>query len=190
MSTVARVVDLSVIIPAFNEEQRLGPTLDAVTGYLRDNEGRWGEWEVVVADDGSTDGTRELVTAREDPRVQLVTSPRNRGKGNVLRVGVAARGGRRVLVTDADLASPIEDLEQLDKALSEGNTAAIGSRAGLPRRGAAAARDDRHDAVRGRLRRRTQGCGPAVLAAAAQRPGDRRRGLSAACSGSVSRCCR
>ncbi|MCX5060310.1 MULTISPECIES: glycosyltransferase [unclassified Streptomyces] len=129
MSTLARVVDLSVVIPAFNEEQRLGPTLDAVTGYLRDNEGRWGEWEVVVADDGSTDGTRELVTAREDPRVQLVTSPRNRGKGNALRIGVAACGGRRVLVTDADLASPIEDLEQLDKALSEGNTAAIGSRA-------------------------------------------------------------
>ncbi|MCX5247792.1 glycosyltransferase [Streptomyces sp. NBC_00201] len=53
MSTLARVVDLSVVIPAFNEEQRLGPTLDAVTGYLRDNEGRWGEWEVVLADDPS-----------------------------------------------------------------------------------------------------------------------------------------
>ncbi|MCD9875174.1 dolichyl-phosphate beta-glucosyltransferase [Streptomyces guryensis] len=127
-STPSWAVDLSVVIPAFNEEQRLGPTLDAVTRYLRDNEGRWGEWEVVVADDGSTDSTREVVTGLGDPRVQLVTSPRNRGKGNALRLGVAASRGRRVLVTDADLAVPIEELEQLDKAIGEGNAAAVGSR--------------------------------------------------------------
>ncbi|MGW3120760.1 dolichyl-phosphate beta-glucosyltransferase [Streptomyces sp. NPDC001107] len=127
-STPAWAVDLTVVIPAFNEEQRLGPTLDAVTRYLRENEGRWGEWEVVVADDGSTDGTREVVTGLKDPRVQLVTGPHHRGKGHALRLGVAASRGRRVLVTDADLAAPIEELEQLDKALGEGNAAAIGSR--------------------------------------------------------------
>ncbi|MFJ3308543.1 glycosyltransferase [Streptomyces sp. NPDC086549] len=121
------VIDLSVVVPAYNEEQRLGPTLDAVTAYLSETEGRWGEWEVIVADDGSTDGTRE-VPQLQHPRVQLVTSPRNRGKGNALRLGVAASRGRRVLVTDADLAAPIEELERLDKALSEGHTAAIGSR--------------------------------------------------------------
>ncbi|GAA3800245.1 hypothetical protein GCM10022403_038180 [Streptomyces coacervatus] len=126
--TPAWAVDLSVVIPAFDEEERLGPTLDAVTGYLRENEGRWGEWEVVVADDGSTDTTRDVVTGRRDPRIQLVTSPRNRGKGNALRLGVAASRGRRVLVTDADLAAPIEELEHLDKAIGEGNAAAIGSR--------------------------------------------------------------
>ncbi|MGY6024187.1 glycosyltransferase [Streptomyces spinosirectus] len=129
MTAPAPAVDLSVVIPAFDEEQRLGPTLDAVTGYLGESEGRWGEWEIVVADDGSTDGTRALVTDRRDPRIQLVTSPRNRGKGSALRLGVAASRGRRVLVTDADLASPIEELERLDKALSEGNAAAVGSRA-------------------------------------------------------------
>lgn len=123
------VVDLSVVVPAYNEEQRLGPTLDAITTYLRDNEGRFGDWEIVVADDGSDDGTREVVTSRADPRVQLVTSTRNRGKGNALRLGVAASRGRRVLVTDADLAAPIEELEKLDKELGEGHTAAIGSRA-------------------------------------------------------------
>ncbi|MFJ8198839.1 dolichyl-phosphate beta-glucosyltransferase [Streptomyces sp. NPDC096152] len=126
--TVTRVVDLSVVIPAYNEEQRLGPTLDAVVAYLTDNESRFGAWEVVVADDGSTDGTRDLVTTRQDSRVQLVTAVRNRGKGHALRLGVAATSGRRVLVTDADLAAPIEELEQLDKALGEGNAAAIGSR--------------------------------------------------------------
>ncbi|MHC3471584.1 glycosyltransferase [Streptomyces sp. 7R007] len=127
MSAVVEAVDLSVVIPAYNEERRLGPTLDAVTRYLRDNESR--EWEIVVADDGSADGTRDLVTSREDPRIRLVASPRNRGKGHALRLGVAASRGRRVLVTDADLAAPIEELEKLDKALGEGNAAAIGSRA-------------------------------------------------------------
>lgn len=122
-------VDLSVVVPAYNEEQRLGPTLDAITTYLGDNEGRFGDWEIIVADDGSDDGTREVVTSRADPRVQVVTSPRNRGKGHALRLGVAASRGHRVLVTDADLAAPIEELEKLDKELSEGHAAAIGSRA-------------------------------------------------------------
>jgi glycosyltransferase involved in cell wall biosynthesis len=127
--TPTQAPGLSVVIPAYNEEQRLARTLDAVTGYLLGSDGRWGEWEIVVADDGSTDGTRELVTARQDPRVRLVSSPRNRGKGHALRLGVGASRGRRVLVTDADLATPVEELERLDEALGEGHSAAVGSRA-------------------------------------------------------------
>ncbi|MFJ9964008.1 dolichyl-phosphate beta-glucosyltransferase [Streptomyces avermitilis] len=127
----ATSIDLSVVVPAYNEEQRLGPTLDAIVDHLRENENRWGEWELIVVDDGSTDGTRDVVAAAKarDTRVQLVTSPRNRGKGNALRLGVLASYGRRVLVTDADLAAPIDELEQLDKALTDGHAAAIGSRA-------------------------------------------------------------
>ncbi|MYX42986.1 glycosyltransferase, partial [Streptomyces sp. SID89] len=87
-------VGLSVVIPAYNEEDRLGPSLDAVTAYLRAHEDRFGPWEVVVADDGSTDGTAALVTARRDPRVRLVAGERNRGKGHALRQGVAASRGR------------------------------------------------------------------------------------------------
>ncbi|MEU8713692.1 dolichyl-phosphate beta-glucosyltransferase [Streptomyces sp. NPDC048663] len=128
MTAPQETVDLSVVIPAYNEEARLGPTLDAVTRYLADHESRFGTWEVIVSDDGSTDGTRE-VAALGRPRVRLVTADRNRGKGNALRLGVAASTGRRVLVTDADLAAPIEELDQLDKALGEGCVAAIGSRA-------------------------------------------------------------
>ncbi|MFJ3231586.1 dolichyl-phosphate beta-glucosyltransferase [Streptomyces sp. NPDC086787] len=121
-------VDLSVVVPAFNEEERLGATIDAITGYLDANEGsREGDWEIIVSDDGSTDGTRD-VPALTHPRVRLVTGDRNRGKGSALRLGVAASRGRRVLVTDADLAAPIEELERLDKAFSEGHAAAIGSR--------------------------------------------------------------
>ncbi|KOG12145.1 dolichyl-phosphate beta-glucosyltransferase, partial [Streptomyces viridochromogenes] len=119
---------LSVVIPAYNEAHRLPRTLDALTDHLAAGTGRWGEWEIVVADDGSTDATGDLVTARQDPRIRLVTAPRNRGKGHALRLGVAASRGHRVLVTDADLATPVEELERLDKALCEGNAAAIGSR--------------------------------------------------------------
>ena len=125
-STPRRVPGLSVVIPAYNEERRLGPTLDAVTRHL---EAGGGTWEIVVADDGSTDATRELVTLRRDPRIQLVTGPGNRGKGHALRRGIAASRGRRILVMDADLAAPVEELAHLDRALADGNAAAVGSRA-------------------------------------------------------------
>ncbi|MEU2281417.1 dolichyl-phosphate beta-glucosyltransferase [Streptomyces sp. NPDC013178] len=125
----AAVVGLSVVIPAYNEERRLGSTLDTVIRYLHETEGRWGAWEIVIADDGSTDATREIVTLRRDPRLRLITSPGNRGKGHALRLGVAASRGRRVLVTDADLATPVGELERLDRALAEGHSAAVGSRA-------------------------------------------------------------
>jgi dolichyl-phosphate beta-glucosyltransferase len=123
-------VDLSVVIPAYNEERRLGPTLDTVIRHLREA-GEGDSWEVIVVDDGSSDGTGDVVRAAagDEPRVRLVTSPHNRGKGNALRLGVCSSSGRRVLVTDADLAAPIEELERLDKALTDGQAAAIGSRA-------------------------------------------------------------
>ncbi|WP_369213919.1 dolichyl-phosphate beta-glucosyltransferase [Streptomyces flavofungini] len=122
-------VDLSVVIPAYNEEQRLGPTLDAIRDHLEAT--CRGEWELIVVDDGSTDRTAEIAeeTAAADHRVLLLSGDRNRGKGHALREGVLASYGRRVLVTDADLAAPIEELDHLDKALTDGHTAAIGSRA-------------------------------------------------------------
>ncbi|WP_328506505.1 dolichyl-phosphate beta-glucosyltransferase [Streptomyces sp. NBC_00391] len=123
-------VDLSVVVPAYNEEDRLAPTLDAIIDHLAVTEAA-ARWEVIVVDDGSTDGTAEVVAAvtARDARVQLVSGgPRNRGKGHALRLGVLASHGRRVLLTDADLAAPIDELERLDKALSDGHTAAIGSR--------------------------------------------------------------
>ncbi|MEV0320838.1 dolichyl-phosphate beta-glucosyltransferase [Streptomyces sp. NPDC050658] len=129
-------VDLTVVVPAYNEERRLAPTLAAIRAYL-DGAGspeapRVGSWELIVVDDGSTDRTPEIAVEAEldDPRVRLVHSDRNRGKGHALRLGVLASRGDRVLVTDADLATPIEELERLDKALSDGHAAAIGSRAG------------------------------------------------------------
>ncbi|GAA2921699.1 dolichyl-phosphate beta-glucosyltransferase [Streptomyces enissocaesilis] len=128
--------DLTVVVPAYNEERRLGPTLDAICAHLRADPGRWGGWELIVVDDGSTDGTADAVraAAAREPRILLVEADEtgNRGKGHALRRGVLASRGARVLVTDADLATPIEELDRLDKELSEydgGLAAAIGSRA-------------------------------------------------------------
>jgi glycosyltransferase involved in cell wall biosynthesis len=134
--TARRTVTLSVVVPAYNEEARLRPTLDAIRAHLGADPGRWGEWELIVVDDGSTDGTVAIAeaAAAAEPRVRLVRSPGNHGKGHALRLGVLASYGRRVLLTDADLATPIEELDQLDKQLGEqltddGLGAAIGSRA-------------------------------------------------------------
>ncbi|WP_460068030.1 dolichyl-phosphate beta-glucosyltransferase [Streptomyces sp. YKOK-I1] len=122
--TVATVA-LSVVVPARDEERRLGPTLDALVDHLEQSPGAW---EIVVVDDGSTDATGDLVAARRDPRVRAVTGE-GRGKGHALRLGVAASRGRRVLVTDADLATPVAELARLEQALTEGHAAAVGSRA-------------------------------------------------------------
>lgn len=125
-------MDLSVVVPAYNEEGRLRPTLDAICAHLRAEPGRWGEWELLVVDDGSTDATARIAkeAAAAEPRIQLVSSDDNRGKGSALRRGVLASYGKRVLITDADLATPIEELDRLDKQLgAEDSAAAIGSRA-------------------------------------------------------------
>ncbi|MFJ5684853.1 dolichyl-phosphate beta-glucosyltransferase [Streptomyces sp. NPDC093099] len=125
-------VDLSVVIPAYNEEGRLRPTLDAIRAYLSADQDRWGTWELIVVDDGSTDGTAAVAAeaAAGEPRVRVVTGGGNYGKGHALRQGVLASHGRRVLLTDADLATPIDELDRLDKQLrADGGGAAIGSRA-------------------------------------------------------------
>ncbi len=128
-------VELSVVIPAYNEARRLGSTLDRIAAYLG---GRGVGHEIVVVDDGSTDGTAELVATHPAPGLRLIRRPENRGKGAALRAGVAAAGGARVLLTDADLSTPIADLERLEPRLAAGADLVLGSRA------ARGARIDRH----------------------------------------------
>ncbi|MFI6497574.1 dolichyl-phosphate beta-glucosyltransferase [Nonomuraea typhae] len=120
--------DLSVVIPAYDEEHRLGAALAAIGRHL---ETTGLTWEVIVADDGSADGTAALAAraALADPRVRLLAGRANRGKGHAVRRGVLASRGRQVLFTDADLATPIEDLHLLRERLAAGARAAIGSRA-------------------------------------------------------------
>jgi dolichyl-phosphate beta-glucosyltransferase len=122
---------LSIVIPAYNEEQRLPPALARVRAYL-DASVRFSTVEIVVVDDGSRDGTAALVetVARQDPRVRLLRNPGNRGKGYSVRHGMLEARHEWVLFSDADLSAPIEELDKLlDSALQRSAQVAIGSRA-------------------------------------------------------------
>jgi len=117
---------LSVVIPAYNEAKRLPRTLDRVIAYLREREA---SFEVLVVDDGSSDGTAGCVEARSDPRVTVVRNETNRGKGYSVRRGMLRVGGARRLMTDADLSTPIEELARFQAHLDEGYDVVIASRA-------------------------------------------------------------
>lgn len=121
--------ETTIVIAAYNEEQRLPDTLVKIQSYLAATEHHA---EIVVVDDGSTDSTAALVQALSEqiPGLRLISYPRNRGKGYALRKGVLSSRGKVVLVTDADLSTPIEELETLRPHLhSHGHHIAIGSRA-------------------------------------------------------------
>ena len=115
------------MIPAYNEGARLGPTLDRVLDFLRQQ--NW-DAEVIVVDDGSRDNTADLVRqyAERSGNVRLVQNPGNHGKGYSVRNGVLHAQGSLVLFTDADLSSPIEEAPKLLQALQDGADVAIGSR--------------------------------------------------------------
>jgi dolichyl-phosphate beta-glucosyltransferase len=120
--------ELSVVIPAYNEEQRLPRTIEQIERYL---DGRGVDYELIIVDDGSSDGTRQVMdsAAERNKKIRLEALPTNRGKGRALAAGVAVARGDQVLVTDADLSTPIEELEKLDAALKAGAGVAIASRA-------------------------------------------------------------
>ena len=115
----------SVVIPAFNEAHRLPPFLEKVVAYF---EGRDEPYEVIVVDDGSTDGTAELVEARDLATVRVLRLPANAGKGSAVRAGMLAARGAYRLFADADGATPIEELKRLEPVLVAGADVVIGSR--------------------------------------------------------------
>ncbi len=118
--------ELSIIIPAWNEERRLPRTLERIADYLR-RSGR--DAEILVVNDGSTDATAQV--ARQYDRslnLRVLDNPGNRGKGYSVRHGMLAARGRHWLFTDADLSAPIEELDKLMAELRAGADIAIGSR--------------------------------------------------------------
>jgi dolichyl-phosphate beta-glucosyltransferase len=127
-AVASEAIELSVIIPAFNEERRLPPTLIDIVDFCDRHHPRY---EIIVVDDGSTDATSEVVRKfeRVRPQVRLIHLPRNLGKGHAVRLGVLNSRGNRVLFADADGATPIAETDRLMAAISAGAEVAIGSRA-------------------------------------------------------------
>jgi glycosyltransferase involved in cell wall biosynthesis len=116
---------ISIIIPAYNEEKRLPATLRTVRAWLEATS--WEFAEIVVVDDGSRDATVELA---RNAGARVLLNPGNRGKGYTVRHGMLEARGEWTLFTDADLSSPIEELDKLTAAVDRSQArAAIGSRA-------------------------------------------------------------
>jgi dolichyl-phosphate beta-glucosyltransferase len=118
---------ISVIIPAYNEEVRIQPTIERTYSYL---EGKFRESEIIVVDDGSTDNTVSVVQGlgRGRGNIRLIHYTENAGKGYAIKAGVLASRGDFVLTCDADQSTPVEELENLLPFLQKGSDIAIGSR--------------------------------------------------------------
>ena len=128
---------LTLVLPAFNEAERIGPALDELFGYLRrrGEEARDGapgsaglpeRIEVLVVDDGSEDGTADLVRARPEPELRILTVPHG-GKGAAVRAGMLHAATDLIVFTDADMATPPDMIPLLVEALAD-HDVALGSR--------------------------------------------------------------
>jgi len=117
----------SIIIPAYNESERLGATLEKVLDYT--SQQHW-DVEIIVVNDGSRDTTVEIVQQylSKAGNLRLVENPGNRGKGYSVRNGMLQARGEILLFTDADLSAPIEEAAKLFASIVAGNDIAFGSR--------------------------------------------------------------
>lgn len=132
----AAEVELSVVVPAYNERERLPAMMDETCAYLSRREKRQAgfSWEVIVADDGSRDGTSEVamryVKSHGAARVRVLSLFRNAGKGAAVRRAALCARGRYVLMADADAATGFGEVEKLERAVAETRAeVAVGSRA-------------------------------------------------------------
>jgi dolichyl-phosphate beta-glucosyltransferase len=121
---------LSIVIPAYNEESRLPKTFDRILEWMHEQHFKF--QEIIVVDDGSRDATAGVVNDYSKPPspIRLLRNPGNRGKGYAVRHGVLDAGGEWILYTDADLSTPIAEVQKLySAAIVQKAVIAIGSRA-------------------------------------------------------------
>ncbi|MDX1976066.1 MAG: glycosyltransferase family 2 protein [Pseudanabaenaceae cyanobacterium bins.68] len=121
------MLSLSIVIPAYNECDRLPQTLELFLAYLN---AQTYHWQIIVVDDGSTDHTGAIVAslAEQQPQIQLISLNQNQGKGAAVKCGVLASEGDRILFSDADGSTPITELDKLQTVLDQGIEIAIGNR--------------------------------------------------------------
>ena len=117
--------DLTVVIPAYNESRRIVPTVASIAAHLAASSLTW---ELIVSDDGSTDGSPERLQALGMTNLRVVTSGVNEGKGAAVRRGFLAARGRAVLFADADCSTPIAELDPMLARLDDGADVVVGSR--------------------------------------------------------------
>ncbi len=118
---------LSIVIPTYNEQERIIPTIGAIASHVSD---MGLTWELIIADDGSKDETVTLVEGLGLVNLRLLRAPQNGGKGSAVQRGMLAAKGQYILFTDADNSTPIEELANLlHKLREEGYDVAVGSRA-------------------------------------------------------------
>jgi dolichyl-phosphate beta-glucosyltransferase len=123
--TFHKSLDLSIVIPAYNEAERILPTLGAMAVVIS---GLGYTWEIIVSDDGSKDNTVQLVEELGWKNLRVIKHA-NTGKGGAVKRGVMAAGGNAILFADADNSTPVEELPKLMSQLHQGYDLAIGSRA-------------------------------------------------------------
>ncbi len=118
---------LSIVIPAYNESNRILPSLDKISEYFSRKKIKY---EVIIVNDGSPDNTSEVAGSfcRKHREFRLISYKKNRGKGYATKKGVLSAKGSYILFTDADLSAPIEEWESLFKWIKKGNDFAFGSR--------------------------------------------------------------
>jgi len=116
---------LSIIIPAYNESERIKQSLEAACDYLKS---AGYKYEIIVVDDGSTDDTVTIASKFGD-KVNVLKQPKNMGKGAAVRRGMLAAKGDMRIFTDADFSTPIYEIEKIIKIITAGADICIGSRA-------------------------------------------------------------
>lgn len=116
---------LSIIIPAYNESDRIKASLQKAVDYLGNKEY---EYEIIVADDGSTDDTVEIANDFHE-KVRAIALPKNTGKGAAVRMGMLEANGEIRIFTDADFSTPIYEIEKIIYSLKNNYDVVIGSRA-------------------------------------------------------------
>ena len=104
--------EISIVIPCYNEEEKIFNTIKTISNYF--NKIRY---EIIVIDDGSNDSTRKIISSIKN----IVINPKryNRGKGFSIREGVIKSKGKKILITDADLSTPINEYQKLDKFIDQ-----------------------------------------------------------------------
>ncbi len=128
MQTQNSEIQVSIIIPAFNEQNRIIPTLNEMIEYFQSS---FPSFEIIVVDDGSYDNTAECIRnfKQDKDNIDIVCLGKNSGKGAAVRKGIEVSKGQLLLYMDADGATPISEYVKLHDAITKGADIAIGSRA-------------------------------------------------------------